>query len=413
MREEFLATIRTFMARKGRTIMTALGIVIGIAGVVMIASLGAGAQDLVVRQITKLGSNLVGVLPGASDESGPPAAVFGVQVTTLTLRDVDALRDTSRVPHLTAVAPFVRGQWSVSSIAGTSVDTYIVGTEGSYPRVQNAPLSAGRFFTDEEGRSGARVAVLGSAVVDALFPDGREPLDATIKVKGIPLRVIGVMKEQGTVFFQNQDDQVFVPTSIAQRELLGINYVQFIRAKVSDSVFIPETIVDMKQVLRENHKIVRAEDDDFSVRDLAQAVSVLTAITDGFRAFLGLMAGIALLVGGIGIMNIMLVSVTERTREIGLRKALGATPARIRNQFLVEAGVITLIGGVLGVGIGIFLAWIITEIAAVFDYGFAFIVPLPSVLLALGVSSAIGIIFGWYPARKASLLDPIEALRYE
>jgi len=416
--------IKDILVRKGRAFLTILGIIIGVAGVIIIISLGSGAQALILGQITKLGTNLVGVLPGQSDENGPPAAVFGVQIKTLTLNDVEAIKDKNKVPNVVAIASFVNS--NVTIISGReSIDTSFTATDGTYPLVQNVEMEKGSFFTEEEARAGNNVIVLGSDVADQLFPNGDE-LGQVVKIKipnndptrnldtgSIPFRVIGVQKKMGTVAFQNQDDQVFIPFSIGQRQLLGINYIQSIRMKIDSSENVKIAMEDIKRVLREEHKILNEDEDDFSVRDLADAIKLLTGITDTLRIFLGLMAGISLIVGGIGIMNIMLVTVSERTREIGLRKAIGATSKNIRNQFLFEAIILTMTGGILGIILGIIISYIIAIGARLAGYDWAFIISPIAILLALSVSVITGVIFGLYPAVKAAKLNPIDALRYE
>lgn len=422
--KELKTTVKDLLARKGRSFLTILGIIIGVAGVIIIISLGAGAQSLVLGQITKLGSNLVGVLPGKSNENGPPTAVFGVQIKTLNLSDVEAIKNKGKVPNATDVAAFVNG--SVTIIAGKeSVDTSFTATDGSYVRVQNTEMIKGTFFSDEEANASANVIVLGYDVATALFPNGGE-IGSVVKIKvpnnnpsriessnSIPLRVIGVQKKLGTVAFQNQDDQVFIPFSVGQRQILGIDYVQSIRIKIDDSANVKIAMEDITRVLREQHRIHNANDDDFSVRDLADAIKILTSITDTLRIFLGLMAGISLIVGGIGIMNIMLVTVSERTREIGLRKAIGATKRDIRNQFLFESIVLTFTGGILGIIFGILVSYIIAIGARLAGYDWAFIISPIAVILAVTVSILTGIIFGLYPALKAAKLDPIVSLHYE
>jgi putative ABC transport system permease protein len=422
--KEIRTTVKDLLSRKGRSFLTILGIIIGVAGVIIIISLGSGAQSLVLGQITKLGSNMVGILPGKSDEKGPPTAVFGVQIKTLNVNDLNAIKDKSKVPNATDVAPFVNG--NITIIAGReSVDTSFTATDGSYVRIQNTEMIKGTFFSDEEGRSGANVIVLGYDVATQLFPNGNE-IGQIVKIKvpdnnpsdkegsnSIPFRVIGVQKKLGTVAFQNQDDQVFIPFSVGQRQILGIDYLQSMRVKVNDAINVKTTIEDIKRVLREQHRIKNIENDDFSVRDLADAIKVLSSITDTLRIFLGLMAGISLIVGGIGIMNIMLVTVSERTREIGLRKAIGATKRDIRNQFLLESIVLTFTGGVLGIILGVVVSYLIAIGARLAGYDWAFIISPMAIILAVTVSVLTGIVFGIYPALKAAKLDPIVALRYE
>ncbi len=395
-----------------RSFLTMLGLIIGIGSVVLIISVGAGAQSLILSQVNKLGSDLVGVLPGAADETGPPAAVFGIQVKTLINDDAKALMTDSRTEHIVAASGYVRGLEDII-YQNRKVDGGVyLGVSANFQQIENFVIAAGRFFTSEEENSLSRVVVLGSEASEELF-QGDNPLGQNIKIGRQAFRVIGVFEPKGTVAFTNQDNQVFVPLTTAQRIMLGWRHLSLVRARVDSEDNVPETIQGIKEVLRERHNIDPGQDDDFNVRSAAQALDILKSITDGFSFFLAAIAAISLLVGGIGIMNIMLVAVTERIREIGLRKAVGATPRNIRNQFLIETLVITATASVIGILGGILLSGVITLIARGLEYDWAFVVSLGSIILAASVGVIIGLIFGYYPARRAARLDPIEALRHE
>lgn len=413
----FFSTIklvfRTLLARKGRSFLTILGIVIGVAGVIIIIALGAGAQSLVLGQVNKLGTNLLSISPGKTNEKGPPSAVFGIIITTLIKEDADALRDTSAVPHAAAVNAMVRGTDQATWQNRTSDVTY-VGTDASYANVTSFTMQEGRFFTSQEDQGNANVAVLGSTVKDDLFGDtGVDPIGQVIKIKSVPFRVIGVVTPRGSSFFQNMDQMVYLPLAIGQKQLLGIHYLQAINVKVDSADNVNQTIDDIKAVLRQRHHVIREVDEDFTVQNIADAISILSTITNALRLFLTAMAAIALLVGGIGILNIMMVTVAERTREIGLRKAVGASNAQVRNQFLLEAGTLTSLGGLIGIVLGVIISYLIALLMKALGYDWAFVISLTSVVLAVGVSVLTGVVFGLYPAFKASKLNPIEALRYE
>lgn len=413
--------IRTLLARKGRSFLTILGIVIGVAGVIIIIALGAGAQSLVLGQVTKLGSDLLSVQPGKSNEKGPPAQVFGVVVTTLTTLDETALRDSSRVPHAKALVAVVRGRGTITW-ENKNVDTSFVGTEYTYPQVVNITMQEGQFFDQSMDQGDSNVAVLGSTVAKELFGDASiNPIGQVIKIQtsnsngmgNVPLRVVGVITPRGSAFFQDQDDQIFLPLGIAQQQLLGIHYVQAINIKIDSSQNVQQSTSDVAAVMNQQHRIKRDADADFTIRNTADAIGILTTITSALSLFLTAMAGIALLVGGIGILNIMLVTVAERTREIGLRKAVGASNAAVRNQFLLEAGTLTSLGGIIGIIFGVIVSYLISLLMHSMGYDWAFVVSLTSVVLAVGVSILTGVLFGLYPAFKASKLSPIDALRYE
>jgi putative ABC transport system permease protein len=413
--------IRTLLARKGRSFLTMLGIVIGVSGVIIIIALGAGAQSLILGQVTKLGSNLLSIQPGKSNEKGPPAQLFGIVVTTLTTDDAQALRNSSQVPHAVAVNAVVRGSATITWGSKT-VDTNFVGTDYNHPKVISFTMSEGQFFDQQQEQGSSNVVVLGSSVRDELFgATGVDPVGQVIKVKsssqtaagGIPLRVIGAVDPRGSSFFQDQDDQIYLPLAIGQQQLLGIHHLQAINLKVDSADNVNQTIADVTAVMRQQHHVRSDTDIDFTVRNLADAISTLTTITDALRIFLAAMAAIALIVGGIGILNIMMVTVAERTREIGLRKAVGATNKAVRNQFLLEAGTLTALGGLVGIVVGVVISFLLALLMQYAGFDWAFVISPASVILAVGVSILTGVIFGLYPAFKAAKLNPIDALRYE
>lgn len=404
-----LAVFNMLRRNKMRSFLTSLGIVIGISAVIIIMSVGKGAESLVVNQVQSIGSNLLGILPGASDDEGPPASVMGIIITTLT--DDDAKEIARRVPEVIETASYFRGIANTSWQNKTK-DTSYLGVTANYLSVEDTEVVNGRFLTQEEEEQSARVAILGSLVAEELFSN-IDPVGESIKINKESFRVIGVMKERGSAGFQNQDDQIFIPLSTAQKILSGVNHVSFIRAKMVSGADIDFTIEEVKQVLRDQHNIDNPTEDDFSVRSAEEGLEALTNITGALNYFLAMVAGIALIVGGVGIMNIMLVSVAESTKEIGLRKAVGAKKRDINYQFLLQTLIITLSGGVVGIIIGVFISWLVSIVAVYLGYNWDFIVPPMSIVFALLFTFVVALAFGWWPARKASNLDPIDALRYE
>ncbi len=402
---------KTFTASKLRFFLTVLGIVIGVMAVILVVSIGASAQDLLLSQVEKVGSNLVVVLPGASESDGPPASALGVVTTTLKNSDLEAIRKTRNVPHAEYAAGYVTGS-ALAESPGESFQTSYQGVSPDMVRVENIDLAEGRFFFPEEESDLSRVIVLGATRAGELFPN-RDPLGETVILRDIPFRVVGVLESRGATTFSNPDDLVYIPLGTAQKLTLGIDYLNFVRIKVDDVKDVDRTRDDVEALLRDRHDIGADESPDFSVRTTAQALEVLGSVTDALRYFLAAIAAISLLVGGIGIMNSMLISVNQRVREVGLRKAVGARGFHILSQFLIESSVITIVGGVIGIVLGIGIAYVSSIVISGLGYEWAFLVPPSSIALGFGVSLLIGIVFGLYPARKASRIPPIEALRYE
>ncbi len=390
-----------------------LGIIIGVASVILIMSLGAGAQSLILDQVANLGTNLVSITPGKSEENGPPASVMGVVITTLTYEDLLAIRNKSRVPDLEAASGYSQGNVDITW-RDNSYSTNLSGTTASYLSVEGGEVVEGRFLSEEEERNLAKVVVLGSTAKQELFGDS-SALGQKVKINKQFFEVIGVMAERGTVAFRNYDDQVFVPIRTAQRLVLGLNHLNSIAAKIKPEGNMERTVEEISLILRERHDISdpSGAGDDFTVRDAAQAVELLKTITDSLKYFLAVMAALSLVVGGIGIMNIMFISVNERVREIGLRKAVGARSINIIWQFLIESMILTVVGGSIGIVVGTVFSFLISVVVNLLDYSWAFKVSLSSITLALATSALIGLVFGYYPARRASRLSPVEALTYE
>jgi len=398
-------------SKKTRTFLTMLGIIIGISSVIIIISVGAGAQSLILNQIRSLGSNLISVFPGASEESGPPPSVFGSANTSLKIEDVESLNNEQNVPNVVAVSYYVRGtgtmKWQDNEYNGT-----FVATNASYPEVHDISVAEGRFIDKEEEKNLAKVVVLGANVKTELFGD-EEALGQMIKIKKHQFRVIGVMVKKGTTGFENQDNYVFIPISTGQKIMLGIDYVSMARVKINSQENVAQAVEDINAVLRERHHLDPKDLDDFTVRAQAQAIEIFSSITNSLTYFLAAIAAISLLVGGIGIMNIMLIAVTERTREIGLRKALGAKRKNILSQFLIESTAVTLLGGVVGILFGILVSFLVSLVARQLGYNWDFVISIFAIFISCSISIMVGLFFGLYPAFKASDLNPIEALQYE
>lgn len=400
--QETYAAITVNKIRSGLTI---LGIVIGISSVIGMVALGQGAQNSIEERIQSIGSNLLTVRPGA--QGGPGAGVSSGRgsATTLTSEDADAIK--VQVAGIEAIAPEVSGRYQVVA-RGTNTNTSVLGTSASYTFVRNIDIELGSFLSDQNLRSYSKVAVLGSVTRDDLFGQGSNPVGQKVRINNVNYTIIGVTLEKGGSSFGSSDDVIYVPLTTSQRFMTGNTQVSNINISVQNGVDMEQVEADVTNVLLIEHGIRDPELADFRIFNQADIVETASSITQTFTILLGAVAGISLIVGGIGIMNMMFTSVTERTREIGLRKAIGAKRRDINIQFLLEAVVLTLIGGLIGIALGWFIAYAATNF-----FGIAAEVSISSILLAFGVSAAIGIIFGYYPARKASKLNPIDALRYE
>jgi macrolide transport system ATP-binding/permease protein len=394
--------LRSLIANKVRSVLSMLGILIGVAAVIAMIALGKGASKSMEAQLSSLGSNLLTLRTGSLRAGG---VAMGVGTTSrLTLSDLEEIRRLSGVQFASAN---VNGRVQVAA-ESRNWNTSVVGTTTAYQKIKSNTAGVGRFFTDAEDRARARVAVLGKTVATELFGD-RNPVGESIKVNRIVFQVVGILGEKGASGFGDQDDIVVVPINTAMRRLLGKQYVDSIDIQVTDMPRMDDVESAVKTLINERHRIREEYSDTaFSIRNMAEIQEALSSVSRVMAMLLAVIASISLLVGGIGIMNIMLVTVTERTREIGLRKAVGATRTSIMTQFLVESMCISLVGGAIGIGVGVGLAQALSYFA-----GWSVLVTWDSVLLSAGFSVGIGIAFGLWPARAASRLHPIEALRHE
>jgi len=409
--ENIRLAFSSLMANKLRAILTMLGIIIGVAAVITLVSVGEGVQAVVVSEFQGLGNNLLFVTPGRLD-----AGEFGHTRTRAELTNDDylALADTFNVPDLARVAP-VYDRPAIITRGSNEIQVTVTGTTPDYTGVRDFHPVLGDFFTEQDVTTAARVAVLGQTVYESLFPDGDVPIGQTIRINNVNFRVIGLMEEKGGSGFNDQDNTILVPLNTAQRRLFparrpdGKFRIDQIYAQVISEERQDAAITEMELALRQTRGIAFRDEDDFTILSQSEIIGALGQITGVLTTFLGVIAGISLLVGGIGIMNIMLVSVTERTREIGLRKAVGARRSNILWQFLTEAVILSSIGGLIGLALGATGAWLISLLSDTLDATVAW----NSVVLAILFSAAVGLFFGIYPATRAAALNPIDALRYE
>jgi len=413
LKDSIISAKATLKHGKTRSLLTMLGIVIGISSVIILMSIGASAQAYILGQVQGLGSNLIIVIPGGSTNGkfSSPAASQGIIVKSLVQQDVNAL---SRDPSIAAVTEESRGQGTAVFGDNSETVTYD-GVPANFFNITNLGVAKGYAFTDNDVQAFNHVAVIGSALATTLFGANSDPIGQFIRVQNVDLRVVGVLNQKGTgTFGIDEDNLVLVPITVAQEQLLGTNYFNDIEVEANNDYTIDFAQSRVESILENDHGITNPNKDDFTIETQQAILSLLGNITSALTIFLAAIASISLVVGGIGIMNIMLVSVIERTREIGLRKAVGATDRDILQQFLIESVALTFIGGVIGIAIGgLFVTAAYLVIAKVLAVAWTFEFPISAVLIAVGVSSLTGIVFGIYPARQAAQKSPIEALRYE
>lgn len=391
--------ISSLTANKLRSFLAMLGIIIGVAAVIAMLGIGSGARQQVMDRFAALGSNLLTVMPG---QRGSHGVVSGTQ-QNLSLDDAMAIAE--EVENVVMVAPAVRGNAQIKYF-NRNARSAVHGTSVTYFPIQSINIERGRAFTENEAESMARVAVIGTVAAENIFEEN-DPVNEIIKINGINFRIVGLMESKGEGWM-SPDDRVIVPYTTAMELLFGEDYLREISIQTVRESDMDQVESDVKSLLRRRHRLQEGEDDDFSVRNMADIRRNVSEVTDVFRWLLGGIAAISLLVGGIGIMNIMLVIVTERTREIGIRKAIGARETHILLQFLIESVIISGLGGVIGLGLGIGVAKAIPNFSQ-----FTTLVEWQSALMALVVATLVGVFFGFYPAWRASTLDPVDALRYE
>lgn len=396
---------------RGRSLLTILGIVIGITSITLVNAIGNSAKNMILSEVEGLGANNVFILPG-KEPTGPTDAGGSILNDSLTIRDLESLNKKSNVPDVAKVAPVVFGP-IIASRESETYSTMAIGTMPELFEIYGLDVAQGEIFTADDVAQSSGNVVIGQKVADELFGQS-DIIGEKIKFKEGNFRVIGLLEEKGQSSFVNFDEVIIAPYTTVQQQILGFRYIQRIGITATSPEAIPGLIADIESTLRDNHNIENPEDDDFFVTTMKELAASVSTVTDVLTILLGSVAGISLVVGGVGIMNIMLVSVTERTREIGLRKALGATNGDILKQFLTEAVILTVSGGILGIIFGGGLSYLATIAADRFwGLNFPFAMPISGMILGVSVSTAIGFIFGIYPARQASKKSPMDALRYE
>ncbi len=402
----FKIAVRAIAANKLRSFLTMLGIIIGVASVIAMLAIGQGSKQSIQKNIAEMGSNMIMIQPG--QDRGPGGARQDASdMQTLKLKDYELIRDNAHFiagisPTVTSSGQFVNGN--------NNTPSQMYGIAPDYLEIRQLKVSDGEMFTDDDVRTSAKVCVIGKTVADNLFPNGEDPVGRVIRFGTIPFRIVGVLKSKGyNSFGQDQDDLVLAPYTTVMKRILSVTYLQGIIASAVKEGMTNEAIEEITKLLRESHKIKEGVDEDnFSIRSQEEIASMMTSTSDTLTILLLVVACISLVVGGIGIMNIMYVSVTERTKEIGLRMSVGARGIDILSQFLIEAVLLSVAGGVIGIFLGLGATWGINFFAK-----WPVLIQPWSVILSFAVCTATGIFFGWYPAKKAANLDPIEAIRYE
>jgi len=390
-------------ANKMRSLLTMLGIIIGVAAVIALVSVGMGVRSNVTNSIASLGSNMLIISPGSSNRGGVRGAAGSMQ--TLKYDDAKAIKD--KIKNIDYVSPSVSSSYQIV-YGNNNWKTSVQGVTAEFMSIRSLTIGYGSFITADDMNKRNRVAVIGTTVASNLFAK-ENPVGKNIRINNQPFKVIGLLESKGqSSVGQDQDDVIYIPLTTAQERMLGITYVQSINVQVSSQEKMEQVQAEIENLLRSRHHILAGKDDDFNVRNLTSLMETVNQSTSMLTLLLGAIAGISLIVGGIGIMNIMMVSVTERTREIGIRKALGATFMNIMTQFLIESMVIGIIGGIIGIIVGCGASQIIAKVG-----NFTTVITITPIIISFIFSVGIGLFFGIYPARKAAKLDPIEALRYE
>ena len=406
----FKIALKAISANKLRSFLTALGIIIGVASVITMLAIGQGSKRSIRKQISEMGSNMIMIHPGADMRGGVRQDADEMQ--TLKLEDYESIRDEAR--YLSAISPSVNssGQFIYGN---NNTPSTIYGVNEDYLTIRQLKVEDGEFFSEQDIRTAAKVCVLGKTVVDNLFPDGGDPIGKVVRFNSIPFRVVGVLKSKGyNSMGMDQDDLALVPYTTVMKRILAVTYLQGINCSAVTEDATDQAIEDITAILRKNHNLkestetTEAEVNDFTIRSQEELATMMNSTMDLLTILLGSVAGISLVVGGIGIMNIMYVSVSERTKEIGLRMSVGARGIDILSQFLIEAAILSIAGGLIGVFLGIGAAYAIKMAAHM-----PIFIQWWSIIMSFGVCTFIGIFFGWYPAKKAANMDPIEALRYE